>query len=149
MKLEHPALKENEYSLRVNISLGRKEFITKIIAANEEGYLDLEYLSEALQDYEEMAQQAVQGNLQLKDADKNITEAFPVQSEKWTILQAIFFASTICTTIGKDKCCMLTMKFLTFFNYSRLWQYCPRNIRGINLRYLKKQLKHYYNYFQH
>lgn len=80
----------------MDVSIQRKTFIDDIIHAHENDELDAEYLSEQLQYYEEVAEKAVGGNLQL-----NVTENFPVQSEKWTILQAIFFASTICTTIGK------------------------------------------------
>lgn len=87
--------------MRLNISLKRQTFLDDVIEAQKNKELDIEFLSMLLQHYEEIAQAAVEGNLQLTNTDKNLTEAFPVQSEKWTILQAIFFASTICTTIGK------------------------------------------------
>lgn len=106
VQLEHPALKQNEESLRLNISLQRQTFIADVMEAHENEDLDAEFFSVLLQHYEEIAQAAVEGNLQLTNTDKNLTEAFPVQSEKWTILQAIFFASTICTTIGKALHCM-------------------------------------------
>jgi hypothetical protein len=66
--------------------------------------LNLEFLSDQLSIYEEEAQKAVEGNLMLTNTtskELNGTDhAFPIQSEKWTLMQAIFFASTICTTIG-------------------------------------------------
>ena len=102
VQLEHPALKLNEETLRLNISLQRKTFIDDVMDAQKNKMLDAEFFSVLLQHYEMIAQAAVEGNLQLTNTDKNLTEAFPVQSEKWTILQAIFFASTICTTIGED-----------------------------------------------
>lgn len=100
--LEDPTLKQNEHELRLNTSIQRKTFIDDIIYAHQNNELDAEYLSEQLQYYEGFAQAAVEGNLQLINGDANITEAFPAQSEKWTIVQATFFALTICTTIGNN-----------------------------------------------
>jgi hypothetical protein len=82
--------------LRINVSTQRQRFIDFIMHAQQTEGLNAEYLSEQLEDYEAIAQDAVQGNIQL-----NYAEDFPVQTEKWTIVMAIFFASTICTTIGK------------------------------------------------
>lgn len=96
-------MKQNEEYLRGNISSRREIFILNVINAHERNNLNALHLSKLLEDYEEIAQAAVQGNLQLTNTDKNLTEAFPVQDEKWTILQAVFFASTICTTIGKSS----------------------------------------------
>jgi potassium channel subfamily K protein len=95
-------MKENEFELRRNVSSRRELFIEIILDAHSDDYLDLEFLSDKLQEYEEAAQEAVEGNLQLTNTGGNITDgsAFPVQSEKWTLMQAVFFASTICTTIG-------------------------------------------------
>ena len=95
-------MKDGEQQLRRNISISRSTFISDILYAKDENYLDTSYLSEQLKYYEEAVQQAVEGNLQMVNTDLNATdpEAFPVQSEKWTLMQAIFFASTICTTIG-------------------------------------------------
>ncbi|KAG5668279.1 hypothetical protein PVAND_016226 [Polypedilum vanderplanki] len=104
VQLEHPPMKENEYELRNNISISRSEFIQIIIDAHNDNDLNENFISEKLQEYEMVAQAAVEGNLQLTNTAGNITNtndiAFPVQSEKWTLMQAIFFASTICTTIG-------------------------------------------------
>lgn len=49
-----------------------------------------------LQQYEEAAENAVLGGLSL-DPDRD----YPVFVEKWSILQAVFFSSTVLTTIGK------------------------------------------------
>jgi potassium channel subfamily K protein len=48
--------------------------------------------------YEKVAEEAVQGGLTLS-AKYN----FPVETEKWSIMQAIFFASTVLTTIGEYR----------------------------------------------
>ena len=95
-------MKENEQQLRRNISISRSTFISDVLYAKDVNELDFSYLSEQLKYYEQAVEQAVGGNLQMLNTDRNDTdpEAFPVQSEKWTLMQAIFFASTICTTIG-------------------------------------------------
>lgn len=103
VKLERPALEQNEIELRVNISQARLTFIEDILYASKENYLDEAYLKSQLEHYEGVAQDAVEGNLLLSNADSNetgINEPFPSKGEKWTILQAVFFASTVCTTIG-------------------------------------------------
>lgn len=56
-------------------------------------FIDEAFLLKQLVIYEQAAQDAVAGNLLLE-------EPFLPKSEKWTIMQAIFFASTVCTTIG-------------------------------------------------
>lgn len=95
-------MKDAEQQLRRNTSISRSTFIFDIIDASNSNTLNTTYLSDQLKYYEEAVQLAVQGNLQMSNTDLNDTDpdAFPVQSEKWTLMQAIFFASTICTTIG-------------------------------------------------
>lgn len=95
-------MKDAEQQLRRNTSISRSSFIFDIIDAKDSNTLTSTYLSDQLKYYEEAVQLAVEGNLQMVNTDLNDTDpdAFPVQSEKWTLMQAIFFASTICTTIG-------------------------------------------------
>jgi hypothetical protein len=103
VRLEHPALKEREAELRENVSLRREIFIEDIIYAHDHNYLDLEYLSSQLEHYEEAAQMAVEGNLALVNTSLSISDgAFPPQAQKWDLMEAIFFAATICTTIGES-----------------------------------------------
>jgi len=102
VRIEQEPMKENEQQLRRNISISRSTFISDVLYAKDTNDLDFSYLSEQLKYYEQAVEQAVGGNLQMLHTDLNDTDpmAFPVQSEKWTLMQAIFFASTICTTIG-------------------------------------------------
>ena len=96
VKLERPALEEREAKLRNEMILAREDFIESISKYSESQ--NKSFLMEQLKMYEEKAQEAVEGNLMLTIADG--IDPFPAQTEKWTILQAIFFASTVCTTIG-------------------------------------------------
>lgn len=102
MKIEQGPMKQNEEETRLNISISRSIFIHDIIHANENNYLNSSYLSEQLETYEKIVQTAVEGNIMMNNTNGNLSDptAFPVQTEKWTLIQAIFFASTICTTIG-------------------------------------------------
>lgn len=107
VQLERPALEKSTQELRENITLARISFIEDVINAHKENYLDVAFLKEQLEHYESAAQDAVEGNLQLSNADSNDTlvEKFPSKAEKWTLIQAMFFASTVCTTIGEiEKC---------------------------------------------
>lgn len=125
VQLEYPVLKENEQNFRADVSIQRKTFIDDIMHAHVNNELDAEYLSEQLQYYEVVAEKAVGGNLKL-----NVTDDFPVQAEKWTILQAIFFASTICTTIGEKIIFNNLKKYQTFNNFEiffRLRKHRSRN----------------------
>lgn len=97
MQLERPALEKSERHLRDNIIKARDEFISNIINSHD---LNETYLSSQLELYEKAAQDAVEGNLDLINAKDTELEPFPSKGEKWTIPQAIFFASTVCTTIG-------------------------------------------------
>ncbi|CRK90411.1 CLUMA_CG004127, isoform A [Clunio marinus] len=100
--LERPALEANEAELRASITIAREKFIEVILDAHTEDYLDIQYLTEQLEEYEQTAQDAVEGNLQLVFEKSNDTEVekFPAKGEKWSIMQAVFFAATVCTTIG-------------------------------------------------
>lgn len=102
VKLERPTLEQSTLELRGNITRARMSFIEDVILAHKENYLDVGFLKEQLEYYEQAAQDAVEGNLQLSNADSNDTaEQFPSKAEKWTLIQAMFFASTVCTTIGE------------------------------------------------
>lgn len=90
--------------LRDNVTFARAKFITDIIDAHERHELTEEYLSQQLEFYEMEANLAVDGNLELVNTSNSYNStfgAFPTKIEKWTLMQAMFFASTVCTTIGK------------------------------------------------
>lgn len=103
VKIEQAPMKKAESELRTQISSSRTTFLQDVLSAQHDNHLDLTYLSEQLVHYEKAVQKAVENNLQMENTNGSFTdpETFPVQSEKWTLMQAIFFASTICTTIGK------------------------------------------------
>lgn len=91
---------QNEGELRKAIGLARDTFISNIAYLNAP--VNESYFVQQLEIYELAAQAAVGGNLELTNAygEDKTREPFPSKSEKWTLLQAIFFASTVCTTIG-------------------------------------------------
>lgn len=137
--MERPVLEQTQNELRENITSSRADFIYAIMEASKLNKLDESLLSEQLELYEvcksdccedsliivlnfpfqQAAQEAVEGNLMLAINSNNTAESFPPKSEKWTIMQAVFFASTgddfklimkkrrlkdmfvsVCTTIG-------------------------------------------------
>lgn len=83
--------------LRENIRNAREIFIANVIG--QAAPIEESFLEEQLAVYEVAAQKAVEGNLNLIIGNDTV-ESFPSKAEKWTIPQAIFFASTVCTTIG-------------------------------------------------
>ena len=95
-------MKNEEQIARTNISISREEFLDNVLYASDNNELNITGLSKLLSDYEKLVQMAVESNLQMNFTNLNDTEleSFPVQSEKWTLMQAIFFGATICTTIG-------------------------------------------------
>lgn len=97
VRLEKPALEQNEANLRENIRNARETFIEKIIG--QVAPIEESFLIEQLEKYELAAQEAVEGNLVLSTGNDTV-EPFRSKSEKWTMPQAMFFASTVCTTIG-------------------------------------------------
>lgn len=100
VKLEKPALEKSEGELRTQITNARERFLNITLEAFKLSDENRNFLSKELEQYEGAAQQAVEGNLMLMHlSDEDIP--FPSKTEKWTLLQAIFFASTVCTTIGK------------------------------------------------
>ncbi|XP_058063236.1 TWiK family of potassium channels protein 7 [Anopheles bellator] len=93
-KFELPAELARTHRLRTSLVRHRQEFIYSIV--NHTDVRNLERLFELeLEQYERVVQDAAQGGIQI-DAGQN----FPVAVEKWSLLQAVFFASTVITTIG-------------------------------------------------
>jgi hypothetical protein len=102
VKLERPSLEARTAELRANAILARDNFIQNLTETVVSRDFDAENfvikLEEQLVLYEVAAQNAVEGGLDLlKDP---INGDFPSKKDKWTMPQAIFFASTVCTTIG-------------------------------------------------
>lgn len=100
VKLEKPALEQSEAELRTQITIAREQFLNITLQAFKLSDENRNFLSKELELYEEAAQQAVEGNLALIHSNDD-DDPFPSKAEKWTLMQAIFFASTVCTTIGK------------------------------------------------
>ncbi|XP_049529906.1 TWiK family of potassium channels protein 7 [Anopheles darlingi] len=93
-KLERPAELARTQGLRESLVEHRHQFIYSIV--NNTDVRNLERLFELeLERYEQVVQDAAQGGI-LIDAEQH----FPVAVEKWSLLQAVFFASTVITTIG-------------------------------------------------
>ncbi|CAO1376216.1 unnamed protein product [Diamesa serratosioi] len=92
-ELELPNVKENEAIQRSSILIERERFL-KSVTSNV-GNLTMDNLSMRLKEYEVTAMAVVDGGLQLSFDDN-----FPAKSEKWSLMQGIFFSSTVCTTIG-------------------------------------------------
>jgi hypothetical protein len=91
--------------LKNEATTSRKEFIKLIMEAhNESNYFDFneELIDKHLKDYENVAHEAVEIGLKLGENEITNHTEFQSQGEKWTILQAVFFASTVCTTIGEN-----------------------------------------------
>jgi hypothetical protein len=76
-----------------------------VVDSFEEKSFNRSFLIGQLEEYEKAAQAAVEGNLDLliTEGDDESVQIFPSKAEKWTLMQAIFFASTVCTTIGKHS----------------------------------------------
>lgn len=100
VKLEKPGIDETEVALRENVTEARQIFLDDVLYWASKNTLDENYLNEKLEEYERKAQKAVEGDLELVSSEKN-GSSFPSKGEKWTMMQAIFFASTVCTTIGE------------------------------------------------
>lgn len=68
---------------------------------------DVFQVSVKLHDYEKVVQEAAEAGLLISfvtdiidHQDDSKSELPPVMTERWSVLQAIFFASTVLTTIG-------------------------------------------------
>ncbi|GBP06913.1 hypothetical protein EVAR_4366_1 [Eumeta japonica] len=97
--LERPASEAKQEFHRNLLVAERDTFIRFISERNYNGTEDfsIEFISDQLAAYEKILEAASDSGLAL-DADKN----FPAAEEKWSILQAVFFSSTVLTTIGDD-----------------------------------------------
>ncbi|XP_050746561.1 potassium channel subfamily K member 16 isoform X2 [Drosophila biarmipes] len=95
--LERPAEVERLSHLKEVVKTHREKFMHTILNNTEVRNLD-ELLAFELAKYEAAVQQAAEGGL-LIVADKD----FPEPYERWSILQAVFFSSTVLTTIAKPK----------------------------------------------
>ncbi|XP_058840864.1 TWiK family of potassium channels protein 7 isoform X2 [Topomyia yanbarensis] len=93
-ELELPAEVARTRGLRKSVIELREEFIYSVVNNTDVRNLET-LLSLELQKYEKIVQDAAQGGISI-----NVESNFPVASEKWSILQAVFFASTVLTTIG-------------------------------------------------
>nr|XP_036676428.1 TWiK family of potassium channels protein 7 [Drosophila suzukii] len=92
--LERPAEVERLSHLKEVVKTHREKFMHTILNNTEVRNLD-QLLAFELAKYEAAVQQAAEGGL-LIVADKD----FPEPYERWSILQAVFFSSTVLTTIG-------------------------------------------------
>ncbi|XP_036676428.2 TWiK family of potassium channels protein 7 [Drosophila suzukii] len=92
--LERPAEVERLSHLKDVVKTHREKFMHTILNNTEVRNLD-QLLAFELAKYEAAVQQAAEGGL-LIVADKD----FPEPYERWSILQAVFFSSTVLTTIG-------------------------------------------------
>ncbi|XP_030381467.1 TWiK family of potassium channels protein 9 [Scaptodrosophila lebanonensis] len=92
--LERPAEVARLSQLKDVVKTHRERFMGAILNNTEVNNLN-ELLSFELAKYELAVQQAAEGGL-LIVADKD----FPEPYERWSILQAVFFSSTVLTTIG-------------------------------------------------
>ncbi|XP_053947572.1 TWiK family of potassium channels protein 7-like [Anastrepha ludens] len=93
-QLERPAELERLEYLKAVVKTHREKFITTILNNTDVLNLD-ELIAKELAKYEVAVQEAAEGGL-LIEADKD----FPEPYERWSILQAVFFSSTVLTTIG-------------------------------------------------
>ncbi|XP_055371567.1 TWiK family of potassium channels protein 7, partial [Condylostylus longicornis] len=93
-ELERPAEIQRLQRLKEEVKTHRQAFVWAIL--NNTDMSNLDYLvSFELGKYEKAVQEAAEGGI-LIAADKD----FPHKFEKWSIMQAVFFSSTVLTTIG-------------------------------------------------
>ncbi|XP_066581958.1 TWiK family of potassium channels protein 7-like [Prorops nasuta] len=104
--IELPAELSKLEGLRNTIRIQRSHFIQSI--SNNTDVSNLETLvSVELRNYEESVQEAAQAGLlvtligELTDLENRGAKSLPaISTERWSVLQAVFFASTVLTTIG-------------------------------------------------
>lgn len=77
---------------------------------NNNGESRVLQVSVNLRDYEEAVQEAAEAGLlvafvadTIDHQDRTDSDLTPVMTERWSVLQAVFFASTVLTTIGKTN----------------------------------------------
>uniref|UniRef100_A0A8D8GZK4 TWiK family of potassium channels protein 7 n=1 Tax=Culex pipiens TaxID=7175 RepID=A0A8D8GZK4_CULPI len=102
-ELELPAEVARIKELQESLVKQRERFIYSIV--NNTDVRNLETLfSLELENYEKVVQDAAKGGLLI-----DVSRGFPVESEKWSRLQAMFFASTVITTIGYGNIAPVTV----------------------------------------
>lgn len=128
VKLERPALEAKESETRDNIILARSVFLNKVIQSVDDLTFERPTLIEKLEEYEKAAQAAVEGNLALLviEGNENDTtvQIFPSKAYKWSLMQAIFFASTVCTTIGSYLMSLMTFPATKRLNFQAMETSC-------------------------
>ncbi|XP_071644715.1 LOW QUALITY PROTEIN: potassium channel subfamily K member 15-like [Temnothorax longispinosus] len=105
-QIELPAELKRLERLRAKLRAQRYHFVESV--SNNTDVFNLHTLvSVKLRDYEEVVQEAAEAGLLISfvtdiidQDDCNKSELPPVVTERWNVLQAIFFASTVLTTIG-------------------------------------------------
>lgn len=102
--IELPAERARLEALRGNLRAQRYSFIDSV--SNNTGDVSNlgKLISMKLRAYEEAVQEAAQGGLLISSLndhlDRDATDLPPIVTERWSVLQAVFFASTVLTTIG-------------------------------------------------
>uniref|UniRef100_T1GAC1 Uncharacterized protein n=1 Tax=Megaselia scalaris TaxID=36166 RepID=T1GAC1_MEGSC len=92
-QLERPAEEQRIASLRQIVRTQRQEFISVILNTTEN--LDA-ILLDQLEKYEMSVQEAAEGGLLIL-----AVKDYPQLYDKWSMMQAVFFSSTVLTTIGE------------------------------------------------
>ncbi|XP_026301527.1 TWiK family of potassium channels protein 9 [Apis mellifera] len=104
--IELPAELSRLEALRANLRVHRYSFVDSV--SNNSDVSNLRRLvSVKLREYEQVVQEAAQSGLlitfvsdTIDQENRNTTDLPPIVIERWSILQAVFFASTVLTTIG-------------------------------------------------
>ncbi|XP_003705402.1 TWiK family of potassium channels protein 7 [Megachile rotundata] len=104
--IELPAELARLENLRANLRVHRYSFVNSI--SNNTDVSNLRTLVNVkLRAYEEAVQEAAQGGLLINfvtdtfdQEDRDTSVLPPIVTERWSVFQAIFFASTVVTTIG-------------------------------------------------
>jgi hypothetical protein len=103
-ELESPAEESLLHELRSSVLKERRVLIQTIVnhtIINSKHYHDdqfgnlTSFVSRKLGDYEEVVQEAVRGGVSLP-----LDPLMSPEGSRWNLLQAVFFASTVITTIG-------------------------------------------------
>lgn len=105
-QIELPAELARLENLRVRLRTSRHSFVDSV--SNNTDVSNLQTLvSVKLRAYEEAVQEAAQGGLLISfvadtidQEDRGTADLPPIVTERWSVLQAVFFASTVLTTIG-------------------------------------------------
>ncbi|OAD53064.1 TWiK family of potassium channels protein 7 [Eufriesea mexicana] len=112
--IELPAELARLEALRANLRIQRYSFVDSI--SNNTDVSNLRTLvSVKLRAYEESVQEAAQGGLlitfvadSIDQENRRTANVLPLATERWSVLQAVFFASTVLTTIGYGNVVPLT-----------------------------------------